>query len=735
MLARLAALLVIVASPVLALGQALGDRIPAGAIIYVGWNGSESLGPKYKGSNLEAVLADSNIPAVFEEFLPQVFDRIAKENPEAAEPIQIFRAIAGPMWRHPSAFAFIDVDLQNPNGPRPHALLVSQAGKDAAALAKQLEDLLQAQGQPPFPVKVVRVGDLVALTVGYDKGEDALAGGPNGPKALTTNPNFTKALAQVDKDAVVTGYLDVDGLLTLAGELSKTAPQEAQDMYPKVKDALGLEGIHQVIWTQGFDGKQWGTRAFVAAPEPRPGLLGALLAGKPISNDVLKTIPQNATIAAAGRFDLGGFIAAVRTAIGKVHPDAQQQFDQILDQVNQTIGLDVQKDLLANLGDEWAYYADPSVLGKGLMGVTLVNRLKDPAKAEDALTKLEDFINKFAAEQLKQEKITIAFRQSKVGGLNIHYLAIPAITPAWAIADGNLYVGLFPEVVVSAAAQVSGKGKSILDNPAFVSMRDHIAGTNKVSGVSFMDLARLAPDSYPSWLVVSRLVGIGDMMGIRSPIMVLPPLNKLMPYLAPAGQASWSDAEGVHLRAISPFPGSEILGSDPGGMSIFQEATMVGVLLPSLNKARGQANRVKSMSNLRQIGLGAIMYANAKNGALPKDLGEIIETQDMSVEVFVNPSTKTAVPQGLNPKQQAQWVKENSDYVWNGAGKTTAARANVPIGWEKPETATDGISILFIDGHVEFQAMPQAMETIEKAQQNNPEPGKAQRRPRAGDGL
>ncbi|MDB5329816.1 MAG: hypothetical protein JWP03_967 [Phycisphaerales bacterium] len=736
MLARLTALLVLLASPVFALGQALSDRVPADAIVYLGWTGSESLGPKYKGSNLESVLAESNIPAVFQQFLPQVFDRIAKEQPDAAEPIKIFRAIAGPMWRHPSAFAFLGVDLQNPNGPRPHALLVSQAGAEAAALQKQVNDLLKAQPQPPFPVQVVRVGDLVALTVGYDKGEDALAGGANGPKALTTNPEFTKALAQVDKDAVITGYVDVAGLLNLAGELAKMAPQEAQDMYPKVKDALGLEGVHQIIWTQGFDGKQWGSRAFVAAPDPRPGLLGTLMQGKPISDEVLKAVPQNATIAAAGRFDVAGFISALRTAVGKVDPNAQQQFDQVLDQANQTVGMDVQKDLLATLGDEWAYYIDPAVLGKGAMGFTLVNRLKDPAKAEAALTKLEDFINKFAAHQLKQEQVTIAFRRSKVGGLMIHYLAVPAITPAWAIADGNLYVGLYPEVVASAAAQVSGKGKSILDNPAFIAMREHVGGANKLTGVGFMDLPRLAPDSYPSWVVVSRLIGIGDMMGIQSPIMVLPPLNKLMPYLAPAGQASWADAQGLHIRSISPFPGSEILGSDPGGMSTFQQATMVSILLPALNRARGQANRVKSASNLRQIGLGAIMYANAqKNGVFPKDFGEMLATQDLTAQVFVNPAGTTSVPPGLTPKQQADWVKENSDYVWNGAGKNNTVGADVPLAWEKPETATDGINILFGDGHVEFQDMQSAMETIQKGQQKAPDSGRTPRRPRPGDGL
>ena len=37
---------------------------------------------------------------------------------------------------------------------------------------------------------------------------------------------------------------------------------------------------------------------------------------------------------------------------------------------------------------------------------------------------------------------------------------------------------------------------------------------------------------------------------------------------------------------------------------------MVSILLPSPNRAREQANRVKCANNLRQIGLAAMMYAN-----------------------------------------------------------------------------------------------------------------------------
>ncbi|HYE20307.1 MAG TPA: DUF1559 domain-containing protein [Tepidisphaeraceae bacterium] len=47
-------------------------------------------------------------------------------------------------------------------------------------------------------------------------------------------------------------------------------------------------------------------------------------------------------------------------------------------------------------------------------------------------------------------------------------------------------------------------------------------------------------------------------------------------------------------------------------------ALLISILLPSLNKARESANRVKCGSNLRQIGQAMIMYANDARGSFPR---------------------------------------------------------------------------------------------------------------------
>ena len=105
-------------------------------------------------------------------------------------------------------------------------------------------------------------------------------------------------------------------------------------------------------------------------------------------------------------------------------------------------------------------------------------------------------------------------------------------------------------------------------------------------------------------------------------------------------------------------------------------ALLISILLPSLNRARETANRVKCGSNLRQIGQAMLMYSNENKGNYPRtkyavdanatatqdgatggtardpfttagmvnnDIGTaiwlIIRTQDITTEVFVCPSS------------------------------------------------------------------------------------------------
>ena len=58
--------------------QPLADRVPADALVYVGWRGIESMGPGYDGSHLKAVLEAGAPGSIFEQLVPALVARIAQ---------------------------------------------------------------------------------------------------------------------------------------------------------------------------------------------------------------------------------------------------------------------------------------------------------------------------------------------------------------------------------------------------------------------------------------------------------------------------------------------------------------------------------------------------------------------------------------------------------------------------------------------------------------------------------
>src|ERR1019366_4328993 len=177
----------------------------------------------------------------------------------------------------------------------------------------------------------------------------------------------------------------------------------------------------------------------------------------------------------------------------------------------------------------------------------------------------------------------------------------------------------------------------------------------------------------------------------------------------------WSDESGWHYKSVEPFPGSgAFAGTGSGATIIGPAALMTSVLLPSLNRARDQANRVKSMSNERQIGQAMIMYANENKQKYPPDLGTLVKTEDITASVFINPDSNTQLPPGLTRDQQADWVNVHSDYIYLGSGFGPNVPADQIMLYEKPGAhGGQGMGLLYNDGHVEWQNTAEAMREID----------------------
>ena len=142
---------------------------------------------------------------------------------------------------------------------------------------------------------------------------------------------------------------------------------------------------------------------------------------------------------------------------------------------------------------------------------------------------------------------------------------------------------------------------------------------------------------------------------------------------------------------------------------VFGVGLFFTILVPTMCESRPAANRIKSASNLRQIGIGLTAYARGHGGVLPGDFAQLVQDQDLTSDVFLSPSGDlTDRATGATP---AEWGRKIVDepakycsYRYVAAGRRPAdLRPDAVLAYEPVQNADkDGIHLLYADGHVDW---------------------------------
>src|SRR4051812_43226529 len=78
------------------------DRVPADAFFYLGWRGTDSVGPTYDNSHLAAIVKASNIADVVNQTIPQLFAKLGNGAPEAQAMQQAAIPLLKHAWKRPT---------------------------------------------------------------------------------------------------------------------------------------------------------------------------------------------------------------------------------------------------------------------------------------------------------------------------------------------------------------------------------------------------------------------------------------------------------------------------------------------------------------------------------------------------------------------------------------------------------------------------------------------------------
>jgi hypothetical protein len=152
-----------------ATAQPLADRLPADALLYVGWAGAEKLGPAYAQSRLKGVIDASSLPELFSELGPRIVRRLQLEqmlqgDAVAQEVLPALLTLSESIWKKPTALYVGPLDYSG-KVPMPKVAILCEAGKDAQSLSDTVNKLVaRIPADAPFKVRVqVWPGDVLVV--------------------------------------------------------------------------------------------------------------------------------------------------------------------------------------------------------------------------------------------------------------------------------------------------------------------------------------------------------------------------------------------------------------------------------------------------------------------------------------------------------------------------------------------------------------------------------------------
>ncbi len=722
--------------PVLA-EQPLADRLPAGAVAYIGWAGKSLT---FDGSMFGQLIADRSISglvgAIKDAALPEL-------SPEGGEMFACGWEIASLAWRHPIAAALTELEPREGKEPLAQAVMLIDLGEDRVKFDEQVAKItakLQEDHEitdktvGDITFKTAKVGEENAISFGYIGNLFFFMIGPKGPeiitglmpdKTLAADRKFIDAFREtggeneqislyVDFAAVrdsIEKHLDRAPAPAVPPPATTSAPEgeevESGLNIKKLAASLGMDKATALVGSVRIVDRHLCTKFKLFSPAPHRGVLMPF-AGAALTDADLSGLPADADLAAAVKVSPSELYREFRRIVREIDTGADEELAEAIADFENNVQISLEKDLLAALGDTWVISSAPSQ-GGFITGTVLSATIKDKDKLNAAIAKIETY----AKEQMPQNRrMQLSIETIKADCIEIHYLSIASqrmpipLSPAWAINGDKFYFALWPQVLETTFARESASPLTATET--FTSLRKRVSPN--ASYLVYMNTPSLIKQLYPLGLLggSAGMAALKGMVGDPSLPNFPPPLHTLEKYFSPEIYAVSSDKTGIIFEGYSAQPSIMGVGSPVG----------ISMLLPALCKARQSANKARSMANLRGIGKAFALY-QGEHEVMPEHLGLLVDENLIGAEMFVSPLSGRKPPKFNKETKQ---LEGELDYIYLDFTKVAdfnSLDGDLIMVYERPENyGNRGTLVCHTCGSVTWMDMEEfeaALERTKKA--------------------
>lgn len=674
--------------------EELTKVMPEDVIYFVATSGAAALEGDFQKSAMGKLWNDPGLRTFAGSVKAELMKLLAKEAGDEAAPQIVAMALgyAQLVLDRPLVVGVAEAEGAKGLPLSAFAIIDASEGKaELAAAVAQVEAMLGegAVGEVPVaslamhglkdndavPLYWGWVGDYLVLAVNDAQG--SAVAHLTKPRAVATD-HLKKVPGHGDLLAV---YYDVQKALGLAENLAAAEDgEEARAAIKGVIEGLGVGKVGKVVGRVGFSGANLVSDSFVEVPAPRTGLLAAF---KPVDASVFGMVDGRAVSATAFNVDLAGIFDTVMNVFKKASPDdGYPEVQKGLSEVESELGFSIRDGLLKSLGGSVVFYSLPAgqMVEAPMGGVVATVKLNDATQFEKIMTQIGAVLSEEVGDMLQ-----IGSQTGEDGG-TIHVwtsppLAFAQMMPTWSVAKGHVVIGSNTALCKMGLAQLAGGGTGTQSLSATAKFKQ--AAGNLPEGllsITYTDaevmFTQMVMQVRQFWPMATMFA---SQAGITLPVLV-PSVEHIAKEMKPSIEYSYVGPDGFY----SHYSGS---GFEVSLRGVAGTALGAGIVMPALARARQQARRVASATNLSGIGKACTVYANDHDDKLPPNLEALIDAAALDSQFLKSPHT---------PKDF-----DGPSYVYV-PGQTLAMYPGNFVAYENPEFCDEGVNVLHLDGHVEF---------------------------------